>query len=434
MKKLLFYLNLFLIFILQFISEVVIPLPSILFALLCVTAFLLVGPSHIMGLYLYLILLSSGGVLYLVNMLFFISIIIYFRNEIKFDITLIFIFGIIFIESIHVLVNNSLGIEESIIKLFGFSACLLLFGFIRSLSKVIDIKATLNFLIYGLLGFTIITTGIYLFKYGIGNYFTEIRRFGFVPYKTEEGIGGLIINPNTLGKYCAFVIASILTLNTFGKIKLNIWYIFVLAMVAIVGLLTLSRTFLLVVALVMIIYLFTNVLGNKSVLSLFAFIIVISIFCIILYSNQSLYDSLYHRIFETDDISGSRLLIYSQYAAILFSHVSIFLFGVGMQNYVEKFSRLDTLISQSTHNVLLEVLSSWGIVGLLIIVILFSLIIVQSKVTNLKISKRIIILLPFFVVIISALFGQFFISYYHTFSIAIFSLVILYSDGVVKHD
>ncbi|UTB77166.1 hypothetical protein A2I62_00610 [Staphylococcus carnosus] len=162
MKKLLFYLNVLLIFLLQFISEVVTPIPSALFALLCVTAFLLVRPSHIMGLYLYLILLSSGGVLYLVNVMFFIMVIIYFYNEMTMDNSIVFILGIIIIESVHVLINNSFGLDESIIKLFGFSICLLLFGFVRSLGKVIDIKATLNFLIFGLLGFTMITTGIYL--------------------------------------------------------------------------------------------------------------------------------------------------------------------------------------------------------------------------------------------------------------------------------
>ncbi|UTB77167.1 hypothetical protein A2I62_00615 [Staphylococcus carnosus] len=200
-----------------------------------------------------------------------------------------------------------------------------------------------------------------------------------------------------------------------------------------VGLLTLSRTFLLVMALVMLIYLFTSV-GARNIFSIFTFIAVILIFIIILYSNEGLYDSLYNRIFETDDISGSRFLIYSQYTAILFSHFSILLFGVGMQNYMEKFSELDNLINQSTHNVLLEVLSSWGVIGLLIVIILFSLIIMQSKVKKLKNSKRIIILLPFLVVVLSAFFGQFFISYYHTFSITIFSLVILYSDGVINHD
>ncbi|WP_114603552.1 O-antigen ligase family protein [Staphylococcus sp. EZ-P03] len=433
MKKTLFYINLFLIFILQFISEVVSPIPTVVFGILCITAFLLVSTSHLMGLYLFLIPLSSGMVLYLTNVLFLIFIIIHFRGKLDANKNFIIISLLILFESIHVFINVNLGLDESIIKLLGFSACLLLFGFIKTLAKNINVTATLNFLIAGVLGFILITTGIYMFKYNISTFFTEIKRFGFVPYKKEEGLEGLIINPNTVGKYCAFIISSILTLNYFRIIKLNLLRISIITVFSIVGLLTLSRSFLLVMILILVMYLWFSIRSGR-VFPVFVFGVVLTIFAVILITNTELYMSLTNRIFESDDISGSRFTIYSIYISILMSNGWLLLFGTGMQNYVEKYAKYDYLIDQATHNILLEVVSIWGVIGLLLVALLLVRILSNSMLGNIRSIDRYILLLPFFVVIISALFGQFFISYYHTFGIAIFSLVILSSNGVVKND
>ncbi|OHR60351.1 O-antigen ligase family protein [Staphylococcus sp. HMSC061G12] len=430
MKKTLFYINLFLIFLFQFISEVVSPIPTLVFAFLCITAFLLVNTSQLMGLYLYLIPLSSGAILYLVNILFLIFLIIHFRKEIQLNKAFILIFLIILIESAHVFINVNTGLDESIIKLLGFAACILLFGFIETFSKSIDVKGTFNLLIFGVMGFILITTGIYIFKYNISDFFNEIRRFGFVPHKREDEMAGLIINPNTVGKYCAFIITMVLSFNYFGKISFNIWYLGVLVSISIVGLLTLSRTFLLVLGLILIIYLFFSIL-DKKIFPIIMFGIILSIFIGVLIFNEGLMDSLYSRLFDSNDITGSRFTIYTQYLMILLSNGMILLFGVGMQNYMDKFSKIDYTITQSTHNVLLEVLSIWGIIGLIIVILLFAYIIFTSKLWLLNSKAKAIILLPFLVVIISAFFGQFFISYYHTFGITLFSLVILYDKEVV---
>lgn len=433
MKKTLFYINLFLIFLLQFISEVISPIPIVVFAFLCVTAYLLVSTDQLMGLYLFLIPLSSGAVLYLTNILFFVFIIINFKGKLEFNKNFIVILLVILLESVHVFINLNSGLDESVIKLLGFSVCMLLFGFIKTIAKNTDIIMTLNLLIAGVLGFILITTGIYIYKYNLSGFFTDIKRFGFVPYKKEDGLEGLIINPNTVGKYCAFIIAAILSLNYFRIINLSAFSVIIIAVFSVTGLLTLSRTFLLVIALILLTYLWFSIRSGK-VFPLFVLAIIIAIFAIILTTNVELYSSLYDRIFEADDISGSRLTIYSIYISILLSNGWLLLFGTGMQNYVEKYMRVDNLITQATHNIVLEIISIWGILGLSLLIFLIASILKSSILRKIKSRDKYILLLPFFVVILSALFGQFFISYYHTFGIAIFSLVLLYNSGVVKND
>lgn len=426
-----FFLSIISILILQLINQAYIPIPTMLFVFLFVCMFLLCNKEQILGVYLYLILLSSGYLLYLTNVLFVIFLVLKFRRKLSINNSFIFILIIILIESLHVFVNNNLGIDESFIKLLGFSICLIPFAFVKSFSNYINIKQTFNLFVFGFIGFTLITLNIYINDYGLGNYFTEIRRFGFMPNQVENEINGILINPNTIGKYAALIISVYLILFSYKKIKLNLLNITLLLYTMLIGFLTLSRTFLLLMFIILFIYMIVNFRMKNKFMNIF---LLLSIFIgsLIIFMNDNLRQSIYNRVFETDDISGSRLLIYNQYIGIIREHANVLLIGTGMQDYSSKFTKYNDQIYQSAHNVFLEIISIWGIIGLATIILFTIFLVFESNIKKIRSNtKKTLILLPLLTILISAQFGQYFISYYHTFSVTIFSLLFLYSSEVI---
>lgn len=97
-----------------------------------------------------------------------------------------------------------------------------------------------------------------------------------------------------------------------------------------------------------------------------------------------------------------------------------------MQDYLEKVKNINYLINQSTHNMILETLVIWGIFGLIVVICLFISIIYKSKFwLDTRLSDSLIKLFPIIAVLLSAQFGQYFISFYHTFSITLLALIYL---------
>lgn len=106
-----------------------------------------------------------------------------------------------------------------------------------------------------------------------------------------------------------------------------------------------------------------------------------------------------------------------------------------MQDYLEKVKDFNYAINQSTHNMILETLVIWGILGLISVLCLFISLIYNSHfwLEN-SFSDSLIKLFPIIVVILSAQFGQYFISFYHTFSITLLALVYLSIKEGVRDD
>lgn len=427
-----FFLSITLILILQLINQVYMSIPTILFVTLFVFTFILCDKEQIIGVYLYLILLSTGNLLYIVNVLFVIVLILKFREQLSINKTFIFILFIILIESLHVFVNNNLGINESVIKLLGFSICLIPFALIKSFSNYIDIKQTFYLFVLGFISFTFITINIYLHDYSLGNYFTEIKRFGFMPNKIEDEVSGILINPNTIGKYAALIISGYLILFSYKKIRLNIFNLIMLFYTMLIGFLTLSRAFLLVTIIILFIYIIINFNEKNKVTNI---LLLLSIFIgsLIIFMNSNLRQAIYSRVFETDDISGSRFIIYNQYIGVIREHTNVFLVGTGMQDYLLKFTKYNDQIYQASHNIFLEIISIWGILGLTVIIIFAIFLILESNIKKVQSrTKKLLILLPLLTIFISAQFGQYFISYYHTFSVTIFALLFIYNSEVIE--
>lgn len=70
--------------------------------------------------------------------------------------------------------------------------------------------------------------------------------------------------------------------------------------------------------------------------------------------------------FQDADISNGRVDIAAYYFREMFQHVDRLIFGVGLQNYAEKYGYY-----MSAHNATQEVMITWGLIGLLLVILLF---------------------------------------------------------------
>src|SRR5699024_1711727 len=203
-----------------------------------------------LGLFCLLIPISTNMLLYFANIIFVFTLFIKYRNQLSLNSTILYILSIAIVESYHVISNINNGMAESIIILYGFILCLLPFGIINSINTYFNKIRTIELFFIGYMTFTIITFIKYYITFGTINIFNSVQRFGFVEDPKEISDNSIIINPNTLGIYSALIITTILVLIYFKIMNINLKNIFMFFFALFVGLITISRTFILILLLV----------------------------------------------------------------------------------------------------------------------------------------------------------------------------------------
>ncbi|MFC7285294.1 O-antigen ligase family protein [Phocicoccus pinnipedialis] len=417
-------MNLGFIVLLVYIDQNFISIPMIIMAILYFLAFLFSTKKNVLGIFLFLMMISTSTLLYIANVYFLIFLMKNYHSKTPLNNTLVMVIILILYEGVHVLLNSFYGYDESVIKWLGFSICLILFIYLKPLQKEIDIVLTFKYMLYGFISYSVLTIGTYINLYNVSEFFTVIRRFGYLPYHKEEGF--LLINPNMVGKHSAFIISCYLVLTNLKKIRIAPSNLVLIIYVGIIGALTVSRGFILVLLLILVLFLFMNFIKQRFLPIIVVAITGIMTFLIISKLFNQLIININKRIFETEDISGTRFTIYELYLDIIMSNVDIFIFGLGMQDYILKLQNYNSNIFLASHNIIIEVITIWGGIGLLIVSLFLVKLITESRVfMNHDFYHKTIVLIPLLSLLISAMFGQFFISYYHTFGLLIMSLIIL---------
>lgn len=174
---------------------------------------------------------------------------------------------------------------------------------------------------------------------------------------------------NILGILCG-IVALIVACNSIDKVKTKYPIIKIISLLSI-GLMTGSRSFLLIVIIGATFILIHEILhGNikKIIKIIFIFIMLIGLFYIIIKAIPFLnnfYDRFIYRIqkLNNNDVSNGRYELWESYINVFKNNIIILLFGY--PNYK------DFGIDFVAHNFLIEQIASNGIIGSLLIMILF---------------------------------------------------------------
>ena len=206
--------------------------------------------------------------------------------------------------------------------------------------------------------------------------FFDMQRLGL----TDEEIGGLVINPNSLGVLCVLAVGVLMQVRSAGeKKKLDI---FLIILILVLGALTCSRTYL-VCLLILCVFLFVTSNGGlrKKLKFLLSVILVLVISLTLMYLIFPETLNMFIQRFNVDDISNGRNDLVVKYNEYLFSSVKAFLWGLGSINLGEKVLGL-SIAFNVPHNGIQEIMVAWGIIGLLLFIGMIFVMIRRSKQEN----------------------------------------------------
>ena len=203
------------------------------------------------------------------------------------------------------------------------------------------------------------------------------RSFRFGQGNMEAGVYALNFNANNLGFICNLSTCGSLLLASRREGK---WYDIVLAICAAVfALMTLSRAAIVCMVMIFLAYLFLS--QGSAIQKIFSgiggiLLAVVAMMLVWIYV-PSIFENLLER-FQRSDVSGGRNSLFLYYGQFILSSPAIFLGGIGMQHIFEKVSPYYA-VHDVPHMGLQEVWVAWGLVGVLMIMLLFWKIICTSR-------------------------------------------------------
>lgn len=208
-------------------------------------------------------------------------------------------------------------------------------------------------------------------------------------------------NPNEFGRLCTFTL-SILLMFLYRRANPRIIVIGLIIVQILVGSFSLSRNFLIILAMITVVYMmassssmgkFMKAMAQTAAIALAVYLAVSNLF-------PNIYDGFVSR-FMVADVSGGRVNITREYFAVISENPERLFLGVGIQDYEVK-SDMDIV----SHNGTQEVLITWGIMGLLLVITYIYGIYRHSGIRDRE--DVLIYLLPLLAIIVGVQSGQFF--------------------------
>ena len=236
-------------------------------------------------------------------------------------------------------------------------------------------------------------TFLYAIFYLLVNYNVVIN-----PSIRSGGLGDL--DPNTYGLYNLFAMSIILLFifnSVFSKKEL-LFSIVALITIFFAGIMTLSKTYILVLGIMIILFL----LGKKGKIKTSLFFLIAFIGIYFLFENnlflKDTYNNLIARFTEVSNLqefTTGRSELMTGYLEYLWENIQKFIFGQGMYSYLPLSG-----ISIRPHNCTIEIIYSWGIVGTFLILNMYIKGSKRYNIRNKIWSKRFTNLIPLVVLVI----------------------------------
>lgn len=276
------------------------------------------------------------------------------------------LFFCIFIVSMEVFASvfyPSLKISE----LLGYVTTLMLFFCLIYDSERYDYKRMINYYTIGVLLTCIVVVVATISKTPTwqDDIASATLRFGEIEHETESALN-LTLNANSLAYISIAGIGFCTVLLRCSKFS-KAFLISELVIFAITGLLTLSRTWVLVVVMLALLYILSTDMSAKGFFqTFFGIALVVLVGYFVLRQFPSIFDGLIERFGRSDVATGNgRYEITDKYLEVFGNDLRITLFGSGVTQYR---SVMGMDVTGSLHNSLVQILVCYGLVGTVIFV------------------------------------------------------------------
>jgi len=252
--------------------------------------------------------------------------------------------------------------------------------------------------------------------------FSDMQRLGMEGEKLGVEVSGGEMNPNTLGVLCVLAMSGLLQLISIGEGKQSDYLLLTLLLV--IGVLTTSKTFLVCLVILVVLFIMAQKGSLKKKLLVlarsFAVLAVAAIMIWLLFPDAM---KSFGERFQERDISSGRAELMAVYHDYVFSSPRNALWGIGVNNFIYKVITKYAIAINTPHNGFQEVLVAWGIPGLIFfLMFLFTLVRKSRRITQ---SQRLINYIPLILLLIKVQAGQMITSGYTmlAFSFAYLSLI-----------
>ncbi len=255
-----------------------------------------------------------------------------------------------------------------------FAVC---FYFMNDRDNSYDVPKMMRFFLFGFIVTILSLWGQMLRQYSLASLFLIGIRFGDTRGSLSISEGMVIsYNENELAFLCILSLWIGYSYFRYGG-KLRGMIFMILATVQ--GVLTQSRTFVLVLIVSLLVILLTSITSKNSLLTILSLVVVVVLGIFLLRKYFVAYlENLILR-FKEADISGNRGYIMKEYFNVWASMPWRILFGMGLQNYSARYG-----LPFYAHNSTQEVLLIWGITGMFFVLMLMIVSVYSSKKTNPK--------------------------------------------------
>lgn len=253
----------------------------------------------------------------------------------------------------------------------------------------------------------VIGTG-YSILYGLIKRYQEVGVSDlFIMNNTVDRINGASGDPNYYSMYILLSIIFLMYSLISNKNKHNWILIIMIISYFVFGLLSLSRMYIIIATLLIVILLpifIKKYLVNKLIIDkikILFYITIISIIFIPIFKDMitenisTIITRL--QLDNVQDLTSNRNIIFSQYLDSSFDNIFNLLFGIGIIKY-----NIRSEVIAFAHNLYIELLVAWGIVGILLLFIII-LAVAFKYIYNNKIKINTLRLLPLFIILISGM-------------------------------
>lgn len=199
--------------------------------------------------------------------------------------------------------------------------------------------------------------------------FADMRRLGFD--SEDVDVVGADFNPNFLGYLCILASTGLIQMRMDGRGRRR--ELVMIGFMLTCGTLTLSRTYLVCLALMAGLFLLTQRKDIRKIMKACGQILAagLGILVVLAIFFPAMLEEFFAR-FQVEDITSGRTTLVEIFNERIFSHPSIYLFGVGSQSLTAKmqgiFGMEMYLGTVVPHNAIQELLLCWGFPGLILMI------------------------------------------------------------------